>query len=154
MALRSIPHALLRGRGVLVLQVAARRLPLARAALTPLTRTFAVSRVRFFSVETTGEKPRPQTQSPEEESAAVDEDAQAEQDYYAEEPLAAKISRLIWGTIKLSVGLGILGFVGYAGYSIVVALLPGGASANAVMRRTSDILRADNDVRDCSACMQ
>lgn len=107
-----------------------------------------VSRVRLFSADAAaGQKPRPApgTEQQKQEGTAEESEA-AEEDYYAEEPLAARISRYIWGTIKLSFGLGILGFVGYAGYSIVTALLPGGASANAIMRRTSDILRADNDV--------
>jgi hypothetical protein len=118
-----------------------------------------ISRVRVFSADAAaGQKPRPVSEAEQQpkQDGPAEESETTEEDYYAEEPLAAKISRYIWGTIKLSFGLGILGFVGYAGYSIVTALLPGGASANAIMRRTSDILRADNDVslvfcceRDC-----
>ena len=120
--------------------------PVHAAAIVTFSRgRHAFGAVRFFSAESVaGEKQQRQKAT---EGAAEGEETQTEDDYYAEEPFAAKVSRIIWGTIKLSFGLGILGFVGYAGYSIVTALLPGGASANAVMRRTSDILRADNDVR-------
>jgi hypothetical protein len=43
--------------------------------------------------------------------------------------------------------MGIVAIVFYAGYTIVVTLLPGGSSANAVMRHASDVLRGDTDVR-------
>jgi hypothetical protein len=77
----------------------------------------------------------------------TDEQAAEDESYYTEqEPLAAKISRNIWLGMKMSLGIGILSIVGYAGYTIVTALLPGGASANAVMRKASDILRADPEV--------
>ena len=52
----------------------------------------------------------------------------------------------IWTTIKYSAGIGIVGLVFYAGYTIVVTLLPGGSSANAIMRHAGDVLRADPEV--------
>ena len=55
----------------------------------------------------------------------------------------------IWTTIKYSAGIAVVGLVFYAGYTIVVTLLPGGSSANAIMRHAGDVLRADPEVRAC-----
>ena len=52
----------------------------------------------------------------------------------------------LWTSIKYSAGIGIVALVFYAGYTIVVTLLPGGSSANAVMRRASEVLKADPEV--------
>ena len=151
-ALHKLSTSLLRGRAAVICFAAPTRQgtqPLIRAAVVSYAHgQLLLGKVRILSAETTaGRKSQSEESRAPEQDGTKEEEAQIEDDYYAEEPLAAKISRMIWGTIKLTFGLGILGFVGYAGYSIVTALLPGGASANAVMRRTSDILRADNDVR-------
>lgn len=53
----------------------------------------------------------------------------------------------MWNLIKFSLGMGIVTLVLYAGYTIVITLLPAGASANAIMRRASDILKHDPEVR-------
>ena len=42
-----------------------------------------------------------------------------------------------------------MALVFYAGYTIVVTLLPGGSSANAVMRHASEVLKADPEVCVC-----
>ena len=55
----------------------------------------------------------------------------------------------VWTTIKYSAGIAVVGLVFYAGYTIVVTLLPGGSSANAIMRHAGDVLRADPEVRAC-----
>ena len=52
----------------------------------------------------------------------------------------------LWTGVKYSAGIGIVAVIFYAGYTIVVTLLPGGSSANAIMRRASDVLRADPEV--------
>ena len=66
--------------------------------------------------------------------------------YSSAEPLVARVSRMIWGTIKLVTGIAIVGGVLYAGYSIVTVLIPVGTSSNSIMRRASDVLSADPDV--------
>ncbi len=58
----------------------------------------------------------------------------------------ARISRFIWGSIKVSVGMALVGALLYSGYSIVMVLLPVGSSSNRIMRKASDILEGDPDV--------
>lgn len=63
-----------------------------------------------------------------------------------DEPFAAKLSRWIWNGIKYALGTSIIGIVFYAGYTIVVTLLPGGASANAIMRNATYKLAHDPEI--------
>lgn len=58
----------------------------------------------------------------------------------------ARVSRMIWGTIKVTVGMVVFGGVLYAGYSIITVLLPVGTSSNSIMRKASDALTHDPDV--------
>ena len=44
------------------------------------------------------------------------------------------------------IGIGIVSVVFYAGYTIVTTLLPSGASANAIMRRATEIIRNDPEI--------
>ena len=53
---------------------------------------------------------------------------------------------VLWTTIKLSFGIGLIGIIFYAGYTIVTTLLPMGASSNAIMRKASDIVLNDPEV--------
>ena len=64
----------------------------------------------------------------------------------SDEPFVARASRMIWGGIKLSVGVALVGGVLYAGYNICAALLPVGTSSNSIMRKASDALAGDPDV--------
>jgi hypothetical protein len=84
--------------------------------------------------------------------AESEEERIGDEEYYydANEPWAARASRRIWGGLKLSLGVGILAIVGYAGYTIVTALLPNGASANAIMRKAKNVLQADPEVINCT----
>ena len=63
-----------------------------------------------------------------------------------DEPFVARASRAIWGTIKLAFGTAFFGGVLYAGYSILVVLLPVGTSSNSIMRKASDVLEQNPDV--------
>jgi hypothetical protein len=64
------------------------------------------------------------------------------------QPPSSSLPADIWTTIKYSFGIGLVGLVFYAGYTIVVTLLPGGSSANAIMRHAADVLRADPEVSE------
>ena len=46
----------------------------------------------------------------------------------------------------MGLGVAVVGAVLGAGYTIVSALLPGGASSNAIFRRASDIIKHDPEV--------
>ena len=63
-----------------------------------------------------------------------------------DEPFVARASRIIWGSIKFAVGTALFGGVLYAGYSIIVVLLPVGTSSNSIMRKASDIVEHDPEV--------
>jgi hypothetical protein len=58
----------------------------------------------------------------------------------------SRVSRLIWGTVKVAAGVGFFGLVCYAGYTIVTALLPVGASSNAIKRKAADAVQHDPEV--------
>jgi hypothetical protein len=82
------------------------------------------------------------------EHTAGEEQQAEDESYYAnDEPLALRISRGIWFGLQLLLGVGILSIVSFAGYSIVVTLIPSGVSPNAIMRKASVKLRADPEVR-------
>lgn len=77
-----------------------------------------------------------------------------EDDIPIDEPFAAKLSRWIWNGIKYTLGTTIVAVVFYAGYTIVITLLPGGASANAIMRNATyklahepEIVQAFGDIK-------
>lgn len=53
---------------------------------------------------------------------------------------------VLWNTIKTTFGISFVALLIYAGYTIVTALLPMGASSNAIMRKASDVLTHDPDV--------
>jgi hypothetical protein len=55
---------------------------------------------------------------------------------------------VLWNTIKYSAGIGIFALVIYAGYTIITALLPMGASSNAIMRKATDVLTHDPEVHN------
>jgi hypothetical protein len=65
---------------------------------------------------------------------------------YEDEPFMAKVSRFVWTTIKVAFAGSIIAVVLYAGWTIIVTLAPSGASANAIMRKASDILKHDPEV--------
>jgi len=61
-------------------------------------------------------------------------------------PYQPPVAAGVWGTIKFSLGAGIVAIVLYAGYTIVVTLLPAGTGSNAIMRRATEMLRSDPEV--------
>lgn len=63
-----------------------------------------------------------------------------------EEPLVARVSRFIWGSIKVTLGAAVMGALLYSGYSIVMVLLPVGTSSNRIMLKASSILEGDPEV--------
>ena len=63
------------------------------------------------------------------------------------EPIVARASRFIWNGIKLSALAAVFGAVLYSGYSIVTVLLPVGSSSNRIVRKASDILEGDPEVK-------
>lgn len=82
-----------------------------------------------------------QQQQQQQEEAAFEEEIP-----YEDEPFMAKLSRFVWTTIKVSIAGSIIAVVLYAGWTIVVTLAPSGTSANAIMRKASDILKHDPEV--------
>lgn len=135
-------------------RAAAATLPgLEAAALRRAVRQYSSS---FVARQTAGGSGDASSAKPGAEQAVGEEGEQAkkpegeeefsDEAYYADEPLAARISRYIWTTVKYSAGIGVVGLVFYAGYTIVVTLLPGGSSANAIMRHAGDVLRADPEI--------
>lgn len=58
----------------------------------------------------------------------------------------ARLSRFVWTSIKVSIGGTILVIICYAGWTIITTLAPSGASANAIMRKASDILKHDSEM--------
>jgi hypothetical protein len=61
--------------------------------------------------------------------------------------VVAATRAVVWTSIKVAFGGGIIVLIFYAGWTIVTTLAPSGASANAIMRKASDILKHDPEVR-------
>lgn len=96
--------------------------------------------------ETDEERMRREDAEEEERRQKMEEEAFEQQQYDPNEPLVARVSRILWTSLKVGAATAFVGIVCYAGYTIVTTLLPVGSSSNAIMRKASDAALHDPDV--------
>jgi len=96
--------------------------------------------------ETDEERMKREDAEEEERRQKMEEEAFEQQQYDPNEPLVARVSRILWTSLKVGAATAFVGIVCYAGYTIVTTLLPVGSSSNAIMRKASDAALHDPDV--------